>query len=99
MLYHNNRLLTLCWLCTVSAAAVEIAKEHYPDLEIEILQINHLPFVNTDLEVNQTFPPDVAAFRAKVAAADAVLFASPEYNYSFPGACVRACGIRALLGQ
>ncbi|KAL7204719.1 hypothetical protein ACSBR2_017764 [Camellia fascicularis] len=38
--------------------------------------------LNTDLEVNGTFPPVVDAFRQKIREADGVLFASPEYNYS-----------------
>lgn len=54
-------------------------------LEIEYVEISALPFLNTDLEVNGTFPPVVEAFRQKILAADSVLFASPEYNYSVTG--------------
>ncbi|GLJ07251.1 hypothetical protein SUGI_0062850 [Cryptomeria japonica] len=63
-------------------SAVEIAKESIPHMEIDILEIAHLPFVNTDLEVNNRFPPSVEELRAKVLQADCILFASPEYNYS-----------------
>ena len=31
------------------------------------------------------FPPPVQEFRDKIAAADALLIATPEYNYSMPG--------------
>ncbi|OIW08112.1 hypothetical protein TanjilG_06655 [Lupinus angustifolius] len=53
-------------------------------LEVEFVDISALPFVNTDLE-NQNgavYPPVVEALRKKIIEADAVLFASPEYNYS-----------------
>ncbi|KAL6565486.1 hypothetical protein OROHE_004541 [Orobanche hederae] len=37
--------------------------------------ISPLPFVNTDLEVNGTYPPVVEAFRQKILSADSILFA------------------------
>lgn len=49
------------------------------------MDISALPFLNTDLEVNGTYPPAVEAFRQKIDAADSILFASPEYNYSITG--------------
>ncbi|XP_073282930.1 NADPH:quinone oxidoreductase-like [Primulina huaijiensis] len=62
-------------------AAVEISKR-INGLEIEHVDISPLPFLNTDLEVNGTYPPAVEAFRQKILDADCYLFASPEYNYS-----------------
>ena len=50
----------------------------------EIASIAELPFYNFDVE-SRGFPAPVNAFRAKVAAADALIFAVPEYNYSLPG--------------
>ncbi|RVW92963.1 NADPH:quinone oxidoreductase [Vitis vinifera] len=38
--------------------------------------------LNTDLEVDGTYPPAVEAFRRKILEADSILLASPEYNYS-----------------
>lgn len=49
------------------------------------MDISPLPFLNTDLEVDGTFPPEVEAFRQKILKADCFLFASPEYNYSVTG--------------
>ena len=49
------------------------------------MDISALPLLNTDLEVNGTYPPAVEVFREKIAAADSLLFASPEYNYSVTG--------------
>ncbi|KAL0290618.1 UNVERIFIED_CONTAM: NAD(P)H:quinone oxidoreductase [Sesamum angustifolium] len=37
------------------------------------------------LRADGTYPPVVEAFRQKILAADSVLFASPEYNYSVTG--------------
>ncbi|XP_075507381.1 NADPH:quinone oxidoreductase-like [Primulina tabacum] len=62
-------------------AAVGISKR-INGLEIEHVDITPLPFLNTDLEVNGTYPPAVEAFRQKILDADCYLFASPEYNYS-----------------
>lgn len=56
-----------------------------PGLEIEYVDISPLPFLNTDLEVNGSYPPVIEGFRQKILAADSVLFASPEYNYSVTG--------------
>lgn len=54
------------------------------DMTFEIADISDLPFYNNDVE--QTgFPDAVKNFRTKVAAADALIFAVPEYNFSLPG--------------
>ncbi|OAY82898.1 NADPH:quinone oxidoreductase [Ananas comosus] len=63
-------------------AAVEICEGSIEGLEIEVVEIAPLPLINTDLEVGGSYPPAVEEFRAKILAADCVLFASPEYNYS-----------------
>jgi chromate reductase len=56
-----------------------------PDgMTFDIAGIAALPFYNGDVE--QTGIPDaVQSFRAQVAAADALIFAVPEYNFSLPG--------------
>jgi chromate reductase len=51
--------------------------------------VGKLPHYDEDLH-KQGFPAEVAAFRAKLAAADALLISSPEYNYSIPGALKNA---------
>ncbi|XP_059312393.1 NAD(P)H:quinone oxidoreductase [Lycium ferocissimum] len=66
-------------------AAIEICKDSVKGMEIEYVDISPLPFLNTDLEVNGTYPPAVEAFRKKIEEADCYLFASPEYNYSVTG--------------
>ncbi|PHU09797.1 NAD(P)H:quinone oxidoreductase [Capsicum chinense] len=66
-------------------AAMEICKDSIKGMEIEYVDISPLPFLNTDLEVDGTYPPEVEAFRKKIEQADCYLFASPEYNYSVTG--------------
>ncbi|CAL9106082.1 unnamed protein product [Musa acuminata var. zebrina] len=66
-------------------SAIQLCDESIEGMTIEYVDIAPLPFVNTDLEVDGTFPEPVEAFRQTIRGADAILFASPEYNYSFTG--------------
>lgn len=50
-----------------------------------------LPLYNEDLDSN--VPEQWTAFRERVAASDAVLFASPEYNRSIPGVLKNAIDV------
>jgi len=50
---------------------------------MEVVEWADVPVFNQDLESN--LPESVKRFKAQVAAADAVLFVTPEYNYSIPG--------------
>src|SRR4051794_20685697 len=55
-----------------------------PDtLRFDFVDIGSVSHFNQDLEA--TPPADWVAFRDRVAAADAVLFVTPEYNRSIPG--------------
>ncbi|NOT33495.1 MAG: NAD(P)H-dependent oxidoreductase [Candidatus Eisenbacteria bacterium] len=65
----------------VARAAVELAP---PGTVVEAAYIDDIPLYNGDLD-GATQPPGVAALKAKLAAADAVLIVTPEYNYSVPG--------------
>jgi chromate reductase, NAD(P)H dehydrogenase (quinone) len=64
----------------VAKAAIALAPK---DLKFEFVEIGNLPHYNQDNEGNDT--AEVKAFKDKIAAADAVLFATPEYNRSIPG--------------
>ena len=61
-------------------AALELAPS---DVEIEVFDISAIPPFNQDFEADP--PQPVKEFKAKIRAADALLVASPEYNYSIPG--------------
>ncbi|HYC14046.1 MAG TPA: NADPH-dependent FMN reductase [Stellaceae bacterium] len=53
-------------------------------MTIDTAEIGNLPLYNDDIRV-AGYPPVVQALREKIAAADALLFVTPEYNYSVPG--------------
>ena len=61
-------------------AAIELLPSGH---RIEIAEIGELPLFNEDLEANP--PASVSKLKQQIAAADAVLFVTPEYNYSVPG--------------
>ena len=61
-------------------AAVELAPE---GATIEIFALDGIPGFNQDEEQNP--PEKVAELKRKVREADAILFVTPEYNYSVPG--------------
>jgi chromate reductase len=61
-------------------AAAELAPE---DVTITLYDLSRLPFYNADLDAD--LPDSVRELRERILAADALLIATPEYNYSFPG--------------
>jgi len=66
------------------------AQEIAPDgMEITIFDIKDLPLYNGDVEA-QGDPASVIALKAAVHDADAVLFATPEYNWGTSGALKNA---------
>jgi chromate reductase len=65
-------------------ALLRAAQEMVPSgARLEVFDIAGIPAFNQDLETNP--PPIVKEFKAKIRAADAILIATPEYNYSIPG--------------
>lgn len=64
--------------------ALKAAQELLPDnVALEIVNLLGIPVFNQDDEM--TPPAAVLEFKEKIMAADAILFATPEYNYSLPG--------------
>ena len=61
-------------------AALELLPE---DAELEIFDLEGIPPYNQDLDNN--LPPRVREFKEKIRTADAILVATPEYNYSMAG--------------
>ncbi len=61
------------------------AAELVPDgMTLEIFDLATIPLYNGDVETAGA-PEAVRQFKAAIAAADALLIATPEYNYSIPG--------------
>jgi chromate reductase len=53
-------------------------------MTIEVADISAFPLYNEDVRA-LGFPPPVETLRRQIAAADALLFVTPEYNFSMPG--------------
>lgn len=56
-----------------------------PDGTIEIASIRDIPLYDGDVEAADGIPRAVQALKDKIAAADGLLIATPEYNNSVPG--------------
>ena len=61
------------------------------NLECSMVEIGDLPLYNQELDENP--PPQWVAFREKIAAADGVLFCTPEYNRGVPGVLKNAVDV------
>jgi len=71
------------------------AQELVPEgARIETFELDGIPAFNQDEETNPH--PKVVELKQRVRAADAILFVTPEYNYSIPGVLKNAidCGSR-----
>lgn len=65
-------------------AALRAATELVPEgATIEIFELDDIPGFNQDAE--QKPPTRVVELKRKIREADAILFVTPEYNYSVPG--------------
>src|SRR5690349_6541788 len=62
-----------------------------PALACNIVEIGDLPLYNEDMEAS--LPPAWARYRSEIAARDAVLFFTPEYNRSLPGGLKNAIDV------
>lgn len=60
-----------------------------PEASIETAEIRDLPLYDEDVE-RAGIPAPVARLRGEIAAADAILFACPEYNFSITAALKNA---------
>jgi chromate reductase len=69
----------------LSRALIRLAPD---DLEFEEVPIANLPLYNPDRD--DDYPAEAQELKASIARADAVLFVSPEYNRSIPGALKNA---------
>ncbi len=73
-----------------NGAALRAARDLAPaGMTLEIAGLGGIPPYDEDLRAEHLpaggLPPAVVALRAKIAAADALLIATPEYNFSIPG--------------
>ena len=70
---------------SLNTAALRAARDVAPPgVELEIGDLSSIPIYNDDVK-QQGLPPAVLSLCDAVRGADAVLIASPEYNFSIPG--------------
>jgi chromate reductase len=69
----------------LSRALIRVAPD---DLVFTEIPIGGLPLYSQDYDSD--YPPEARALKAAIAASDAVLFVTPEYNRSIPGALKNA---------
>ncbi|MFM7670157.1 MAG: NADPH-dependent FMN reductase [Betaproteobacteria bacterium] len=70
---------------SLNTAALRSCAALLPDgVTFSLADLAAVPLYNEDLRV-QGLPPSVQQLRDQIKAADAIVIATPEYNYSFPG--------------
>ncbi|MCG2591723.1 NAD(P)H-dependent oxidoreductase [Ramlibacter sp. XY19] len=68
-----------------NSMALRAAQKLAPEgVTVEIADISRIPMYNDDVRAAGE-PAEVAALKAQIRAADAVLLVTPEYNFSIPG--------------
>jgi chromate reductase, NAD(P)H dehydrogenase (quinone) len=87
----SNPTLTVLGICgslregSYNGMALTLAGQSMPDsMRLDLFALHDIPLYNGDLHA-QGFPPEVQDLREKIRTADAVLIASPEYNFSISG--------------
>jgi chromate reductase, NAD(P)H dehydrogenase (quinone) len=86
---ENNKLKVLGFAGSLregsyNKALLRAATDLLPeDANLEVFDIDGIPLFNQDNEADM--PTKVKQFKAKIREADAILIATPEYNYSIPG--------------
>jgi chromate reductase len=68
--------------------ATALVKLAPPQLQLAEIPFRDLPLYSYDYDAN--YPPVATTFKEAIAASDAVLFVTPEYNRSVPGALKNA---------
>jgi chromate reductase len=73
------------WNRKLIALAVAIVRQAGVEVDLAEFQEFDMPLYNRDLQDASGFPPGARELHRRVAAANGLLIASPEYNYSLPG--------------
>jgi NAD(P)H-dependent FMN reductase len=67
------------------APAVTVARAHGAEVDVAEFAEFEMPLFNHDVQESTGFPAGAQELARRVQAADGLLIASPEYNYSLPG--------------
>jgi NAD(P)H-dependent FMN reductase len=74
-----------------NTALLEAAAVLMPEtVELELASIRGIPLYDADLEASDGLPAPVVELKERIASADALLIATPEYNHSIPGVAKNA---------
>lgn len=75
-------------------AALALAALAPAPLRLDLVEIGHLPFYNQEFDADPAeTPASYSDFRRRLAQADGVIFATPEYNRTFPAVLKNAIDI------
>lgn len=70
---------------SLNTAALRACATLLPDgVTFSLADLSDIPLYNEDIRI-QGLPPPVQQLREQIKVADAIVIATPEYNYSFPG--------------
>src|SRR3954452_14876205 len=83
--YFGGSLASTSINRVLSRALIRVAPE---DLEFTEIGIGDLPLYSPDFDSD--YPPEAVALKDAIGGSDAVLFVTPEYNRSIPGALKNA---------
>lgn len=71
---------------SLNKALLRAARDLMPiESTLEIATIERIPLYNGDVEATEGIPQAVSELKDKIAAADGLLLATPEYNHGIPG--------------
>jgi chromate reductase, NAD(P)H dehydrogenase (quinone) len=75
-------------------AALALAQLAPPALHLDVVETGDLPFYNQEFDADPgATPASYREFRERIARADGVIFATPEYNRGFPAVLKNAIDI------
>lgn len=84
----DTKILGICGSlrkASINMAALRAAAANAPaGVDVDIADLSGIPVYNDD-DYQAGFPAAVETLREQIRGADALLFATPEYNYSIPG--------------
>ena len=86
---HIGSLRRAAWSRRIADELIAVAP---PTLKLQSVPIGELPLYNADLETDAP-PPAWTAYRERIAAADGLLFVTPEYNRGMTGALKNAIDV------
>jgi NAD(P)H-dependent FMN reductase len=73
------------WNRALLGVAVEVARANGAEVDLAEFREFAMPLYDADLQAAEGIPPGAQRLSARIRAADGILLASPEYNFSMPG--------------